>query len=369
MSFALSEDQARVLVQIRHWIDHPDLPELTLGGYAGTGKTTMIKHLMGLNMRVAVCAFTGRAAYVLRSKGVPATTIHGLIYQPMEVCAETLLPVGDCEEHEGECVAELKFARVPEISADLIIVDEASMVSTRIYEDLMSFGVPTLFVGDHGQLEPIGDNPGLMLDPKLRLEKIHRQAEQSAIIQFAHHVRRGGRPRTMGPEAQIIRTARAPANVAAYDVVLCGRNKTRVEVNERIRRDRGFSGPLPIPGERVICLRNDNEHGIFNGMQATVVDLTTKGKKVLLTVEDDIGTRIPNLPIELAQFGFEKTLDHVTRDKTLWDFGYCLTVHKSQGGEWQSVCVLEWIHPNWKTERWRYTAATRASERLTYCLH
>ena len=58
-------------------------PIQTLGGYAGTGKSTVISHLIDILPNWKVCAFTGKAANVLRKKGVPATTIHSLIYKPL----------------------------------------------------------------------------------------------------------------------------------------------------------------------------------------------------------------------------------------------------------------------------------------------
>ena len=370
----LSEDQSWALAEVEGWLSDPYSRSLTRGGYAGTGKTTLIREIVADRSRVRVCAYTGKAAYVLQCKGISATTIHRLIYQPIVVCALSNFVLSDCncrqQKPPRKCVPETQFVPIPELDVDLIVIDEASMVNTAIYDDLKSFDVPLLFVGDHGQLEPIGRNPRLMVDPDLRLEKIHRQAEQSPIIRFAHHVRRGLPPETMGTQASVIRTDNAPKDLERFDVILCGKNSTRVAINCKIRSIRGCAGELPHPGERVICLRNDHQRGIFNGMQATVVEvMETDSDGILMLVEDDLGNHLPPMPIAPEQFGVEKTLDKASRRKTLWDFGYALTVHKSQGSEWPRVCVLEWIHHEWSSERWRYTAATRASDELVYCLH
>ena len=411
----LSEDQLRGLDAIDQWLRDRSSPYFTLGGYAGCGKSTLVGRLLAesAGMRVAVCAFTGKAAHVLRTKGIKrAKTIHSTIYAPTEVCKNCEHPleqrrdpwdydapifepdpqaveVGDpsqqphpptvefrpraptCDRIPGCAGAgeKTQFKLIPELDAQLIVVDEASMVSTQIHNDLLSFGIPILYVGDHGQLEPIGANPKLMLDPHFKLEKIHRQAEGSEILQFAQHVRTHGTPKTFGKDAVVLDTNRVPRDAHEYDIVLCGKNTTRVAVNARIRRDRGFTSPLPEPGESVVCLRNNREHKLFNGMLATVLDVRVDDRvdHPEIDIEDDEGVVRRGLRFEPAQFGSEDILDTRSRKTCLFDFGYALTVHKSQGSEFSRVLVLEWFHRDTSAARWRYTAATRASEQLVWC--
>lgn len=353
----LSPDQAKAMDAIRKWLKS-GRKRLTLGGYAGTGKTTLIREIRK-EARASVCAFTGKAAHVLTTKGVEASTIHRLIYQPYDECTKCKRDAEDCRCKKPKI--ETRFRKVPMLPCNLVVVDEASMVNRELLVDLESFRVPVLYVGDHGQLEPVGDDPGLMRDPEIRLEQIHRQAAGSPVIQFAHHVRKGGRPTSFGEDAAV--RVGLPANLTDFDIVLCGYNKTRVAVNAAIRKRLGFSGDLPMEGERVICLRNDRNFGIFNGMLGTV-------KKVDggLTVEDDLGFEFLDMPFEPDQFGAEKTIGDTPRGLTLWDFGYCLTAHKSQGSEWDRVLVAEQIASIWSAQRWRYTTATRAAKRLVYCL-
>jgi exodeoxyribonuclease-5 len=375
------------------WLDDPAAPmKLTLGGYAGTGKTTVIKAIVNDvgTTKVKVAAFTGKAASVLKSKGVEATTLHRLVYSPSESCVDCGRAPDSCSStnrsnrtrRENAAKASSRpnysafplcpqtgtrmgWVRVPSIDAELVIIDEASMLSARLMRDLEMFGIKVLYVGDHGQLEPVGEDPGLMVNPDIRLETIHRQAAGSSIIRFAHQLRRGELPQYSSSDEQLRIHRGVPADLARYDVVLCGFNKTRVHVNRKIRKHRGFSGPLPTVGERVVCLRNDSERGLFNGMQATVTGITAGGE---MSVVDDVGTEYGDLPVLPHQFGSEKTLQFDRdEDWTLWDFGYAMTVHKSQGSEWESVCVLEQLAAMWTASRWRYTAATRASDRLTYC--
>lgn len=419
----LSEDQLRGLDAIDEWFHAKSRPYFTLGGYAGCGKSTLVGRFMqeSAGLRVAVCAFTGKAAHVLRTKGIKrAKTIHSTIYAPTEICKNCEKPLAEAQpqpewhdvpppddEHgapqpvrieyapaslvptpriveirrpqpapgcnrEPGCAGagtKTRFDLIPELDAKLIVVDEASMVSSRIHEDLLSFGIPILYVGDHGQLEPIGPNPKLMLDPHFKLEKIHRQAEGSDILQFAQHVRTHGEPKSFGRNATVLETKTVPRDAHEYDIVLCGKNATRVAVNAWIRKKRGYTQALPEPGESVVCLRNNREHQIFNGMLATVLEVRADDRvdHPEIDIVDDEGVVRRGIRFAPDQFGCEELLETRSRKTCLFDFGYALTCHKSQGSEWGRVLVLEWFHRDTSAARWRYTAATRASEQLVWC--
>lgn len=350
-----------------------------LGGLAGTGKTTIIRWIeKAAGLDVAVCAFTGRAAYVLRNKGLKsATTIHRTIYMPVPTCETCGMAVDDFADHPNYWCDHpsvgVRFVTHSGLPYDLIIVDEASMVNADIQADLESYKIPVLYVGDHGQLEPIGDNPRLMVRPDVTLETVHRQAVGSPILELAYMVRSGKPPETTGPQAQVVSASTMPKDAADFDIVICGFNKERAAINRWMRRQHGRSGPVQ-EGDRIVCLRNDHDRGLFNGMLATVlharIGLSNKGRKIpVLDVEDDMGERYMNLPYAADQFGAEGKLDDVRRDKTLWDYGYCLTAHKAQGGEWDRVLVLEQIGGSWDARRWRYTAVTRAAKELVYCVN
>src|SRR6185369_235022 len=181
MSYVLSQDQAAALRQIGAWYRAKPSLNLTLGGYAGTGKTTLIAYLrqaladFEADATVGFCAYTGKATRVLQEKlrerkamrqGDSVSTIHSLIYTT--------------EEGSGGAP---KWIRKDALERSLIVVDEASMVDEQIWNDLLSFGVPILAVGDHGQLPPVGSAFNLMANPAVRLERIFRQEADSAIIE------------------------------------------------------------------------------------------------------------------------------------------------------------------------------------------
>src|SRR5271170_373695 len=212
----LTTEQQSKMDDILCWYVVADGP-LTLGGYAGTGKTTLLGHLQqsldaasgfGRKPRVVFASYTGKAVSVLRKKlppGSEAMTLHRLLYRPrqIEVCAYTSEPVERkydsngqlvtlCETHCDEtesCEVKKKVDFTPSAfpleGIDLVVVDEASMVTEKIWADLTSHGVPILAVGDHGQLPPIRSDFDLMRKPDIRLEKILRQAADNPIIKMA----------------------------------------------------------------------------------------------------------------------------------------------------------------------------------------
>ena len=357
-----AEQEAAVDAAVRS-LSGEGAENLTIGGFAGTGKTTVIKtvveRMRAAGKFVAVVAFAGKAVSVLRRKGLyGAQTLHSLIYKP--------------DKKDGV----LTFTKVFDLDCDAVIVDEASMINTALYEDLLSFGKPVVFIGDHGQLEPIGDNPGVMSNPHIKLEKIHRQAEGSAILWLAHLFREGKKPNwATVPVAEIRKLEkREVAKVAhEYDVILCGFNKTRALMNSIVRENRGYQSEL-VEGERLICLKN-NRIGFFNGMMFTIEKIhekknvfTAGGFRDCLVVDlkTDDGVARPKVTVWLTN-GEQVDLRDMPHDIVVADYGYALTCHKSQGSEFTKVLVIEeiWVE-KWDPRRWKYTAATRASKELAW---
>src|SRR3954467_15749379 len=151
-----------------------------LCGFAGTGKTTLARHIAEhVDGKVLFAAFTGKAALVMRSKGCQgASTIHSLIYRTLESGAE--IP------------SFTLWDDAPASKAKLIVIDECSMVDAELGRDLMSFGVPVLVLGDPAQLPPI-QGGGFFTDcePDAMLTEVHRQAQDDPIVRMSMDIRAG----------------------------------------------------------------------------------------------------------------------------------------------------------------------------------
>lgn len=356
-----SREQLLAIEKIQCWRSREDNQVMTLGGYAGTGKTTITAHLAKLWPNAAVCAYTGKAASVLRSKGVnDASTIHGLIYRP-------------AHDHGGPT----RFIKSDYINASCILVDEASMVDRWIHKDLKTFRKPILYIGDHGQLEPVMRHQGdinLMADPDIRLETVHRQAADNPILRLAAAFREGRdqqvkdahRKGWRDKTGRVTLVGRSEWRNHLKGQVICGTNRTRHEVNQLMRKQKGYSGMAPNVGERVICLQNNQYWQIYNGQMFTVEHVGAWREIMDITVKNDDG-RIIGMQCLIKQFGKDKFQDHRDKQVVLFDFGNCLTGHKAQGSEYDEVTVIEEIAPAWNAQRWRYTTTTRAKERLVYC--
>ena len=350
----LSNQQKQALHQIYSGLNDEHLTEQTLGGYAGTGKTTLISYLTKFFPDYGVCAYTGKAANVLRTKGMHgATTIHSRIYEP--------------KFNKGIVYFDLKANP----NCDGFIVDEASMVSKEIYQDLKIFGLPLIFVGDHGQLEPVDSDFNLMASPMYRLEEIHRNA--GTIARYAEHLRFGYAARgyrdPQSNKVEFLSNKQVTDDLlTSVDQVICAYNATRVAYNDRIRSALGFSGGVKV-GERVMCLRNNMELNLFNGMQGTIVSMY-KGKRGRQFMDFDFdGNVLAGIPLCMKQFGQEKyNIKHGKGTNNPFDFAYCITCHKAQGDEWGDILVIEQKCRKWDHRRWAYTAASRARNKLWWKL-
>jgi exodeoxyribonuclease V len=383
----LSPDQQQILNVLSKWLkDDNRSPHITIGGFAGTGKTTLISYLRNLlvdkndkkkKVKVAFCSYTGRATQNMKSKLIEHnafykqdshTTIHGLIYSPR---------VNSNDEIIGW---DLK----PTIDARLIIVDEASMIDERIWSDLLSYKIPIIAVGDHGQLPPINGSFNLMENPHLKLEKIHRQAQGNPIIDISILARNEGEIPAKSYGSGIIKYSNREGDSASISeellksyntntIVLCGYNTTRNKINNFIRNALGFETQEPQKGDRVICLRNNHEKGIYNGMLGTITSIKSKSIDWYQVEIDMDDTEKPYQGlIYKPQFGAPQSINF-TKDRRLvgkgdlFDFGYALTVHKSQGSQAERVIMFEERFKKiddqmWK--KWLYTGVTRAKKEL-----
>lgn len=333
-------------------------------GYAGTGKTTLAKHLAeGAGGDVCYCAFTGKAALMMQRNGCrDASTIHALIYS--------------VEERADGSVRFVINAGSPAEKAALIVVDECSMVDEELARDLMSFNTPILVLGDPAQLPPVkGTGYFTEVRPDVMLTEIHRQAAENPIIRLATTVREGGRIEvgTYGESRVVPRGTLTGRDVLKAGQVLVGKNATRQGFNRQLRGLLGYETEFPEPGDKLVCLRNDKTLGIFNGGLFAVTEVLHKKcdrDHIALEVQSDDFPHRGAIEVKVRRECFTGGLDDLPRDDLRgtqqFDFGYALTVHKSQGSQWPEVIIYDESGVfREEANRWKYTALTRAQERLT----
>lgn len=377
----LSRDQQLALDGLLHWYKSGHKKQfITLGGYAGTGKTTLISVLKkeltaeDKKLEIVFCSYTGKAAQNLKNKlklhdkvscKDTISTIHGLIYNPIENANQEI--VG--------------WERKAELEKDLIIIDEASMVDETIWKDLLSYAIPIVAVGDHGQLPPIKSSFNLMEKPDILLTEIHRQAKDNPIIKVSKFARETGAIPIEKFGKTVVKFSHEDFSVSSEmlegytkdTLILCGYNSTRTKINQFIRQTLGFESTSPESGDRVICLRNNHKRGVYNGMLGTISHLKLKEKdwyEAEIKMDDN---EKPYVGLIYApQFGATNAINFTINRKNatkgdLFDFGYALTVHKAQGSQAKKVILFEERFKQMDGEMWKkwlYTAVTRAEEEL-----
>ncbi|GAA1620878.1 ATP-dependent RecD-like DNA helicase [Kribbella sancticallisti] len=392
----LSGQQAQAMRRIKRWYGSGASQTYRLFGYAGTGKTTLARKVAGhLGIgSVMYAAYTGKAAHVMRSKGCEgASTLHSLIYLPVEKVR------AEADELKAELNAERNADRRTEMldrirkletdlstpewivnrdsplrDADLLIIDEVSMVDEVMAKDVLSFGVPVLALGDPAQLPPPrGSRAGYFTDarPDYLLTEVHRQAAHSIVLEFATGVREGKRliPQRYGSNSIYLPVSSKQA--MRFGQVITGTNRERWRRIHKLRTLHGLDGDLPVPGDRVICLKNNRDLDIFNGQMFSVVGSEPHGRDgIWLTVEGEDGAvlEIPAWRDGFRGMDQEKAFEavaHRRRERAFMTYGWAITCHKSQGSQWGSVLIVDesrWFGKD--RVKWLYTAITRAEFRI-----
>jgi exodeoxyribonuclease-5 len=393
-----SPQQLEAMADVADFIHMSDRKVFRLDGYAGTGKTTLATTLAeGVKGEVIYGTFTGKAAAVMRSKGCRgARTIHSLIYNPRDKSEARLEelqkelhglkkvftsgPTDRMKVLEVEVERELENLQRPAFSlnydselrdASLLILDEHSMIDERMGEDLLSFGTKILALGDPAQLPPVGGDGFFMRGtPDVVLTEIHRQAADNPILYLATRTR-NGQPLLAGDYGEaVVKSIATDAELIDADQVLCGRNRTRKALNERIRSLLGRTSKMPEEGDKLVCLRNNKDKGLLNGTLWEVVTVWTsvsgENETVGLRLRDDDGRTVETRAWSSIFHGEDLKLPfQQRRSYDEFDYGYALTVHKSQGSQWDKVLLIDesraFEEDGW---RWLYTGITRAARQL-----
>jgi exodeoxyribonuclease V len=367
----------------------------TIAGLAGTGKSTIVSVIiaeMGLDYdEVAFVAYTGMAASVLLRKGnKSAMTIHKLIYQAIPI------------EDANGIVTHFDFILKTELDnkkIKLIVVDEVSMVNTPMLNDIQTFKVKTMALGDPGQLPPITGGNSLLENPDVFLDEVLRQALDNPIIWLSMLAREGKAiPHgTFGDRVQVVRRNELyPEMFLHADQIIAGKNATVKALNAYHRKEiLGIENPFPIVGDKLICLKNDwnyriTENGVeiflVNGLIGNLTSIENQKRPMLYKIgfqpnflENE---QFDKLFAEKMFFMNDKVKESIN-PKSLYvfrkpiidsygiqefQFGYAITGHKSQGSEFPNVLAFDEILNRSLVNKWRYTVMTRASERLIYVI-
>lgn len=369
-----SPQQGEAIKAVIDWLkDRRSKQIFRLFGFAGSGKTTMAKEIAAaVEGTVLYMAYTGKAALVLRKKGCAgAGTIHSHIYKPVE----------------DPVTGHVEFTLDPDspvAGASLVIVDEVSMVGEELALDLLSYGTKVLVLGDPAQLPPVkGEGYFINTEPDVMLTEVHRQAAENPIIRMSMDVRegRGLVPGQYGSSIVVQRRSldkdALRAMVLEADQMLCGLNKTRQTFNGRIRELKGLAGRdggspwAPVKGDRLVCLKNNRTKGLLNGGLWEVDRIEPALRfnfQMLVSSLDEPGSAAVDALVPREFFkGAEKDLDWKTLRKVdHFTYGYALTVHKSQGSQWDNVLLFDESGVfREDAAKHLYTGLTRAAERVT----
>ena len=409
---------------------------VALRGYAGCGKSAIIpalrQALADVGIPVSIGSPTHRAAMILRRKGLTeATTLHAQALTPYFTVeyAAAMAYLGEAVPYRLEDSLTVSADAIPwlvsqHLRADTdlanlqrtsrlygakkaleslgvsgrehfdgfgpkqgqgcLIIDEASMLG-REQLALCQQAFPLLcLIGDPGQLPPVRDTRVLETVAGMDLTQIHRQAAGSPILQLAYAARRGEPVwHQFTPEAGAVELWRQ-ANAATFlqAPLLVWRNSTRLDCTRAMRAALYGDDMALAVGEPLVCRASsaaDRADGFYNNALFRVVDTSVVDARQVTVMPD--GSDDPSEARDVIVHLEELDGDRVDPRAVVFRFGYCLTVHTAQGGEWPTVAIS---HPDLLAyagfvrrkaehaqdlQQWLYTALTRAKQCVGFLTH
>lgn len=385
MDFELNEQQKEALDKSLYWWNKKYKQVFEISGPAGSGKTTIVDFLIkniGLQQdEVLFMAYVGKATMALTLRGNNAKTIHSTIYNLVEV--PIIDENGNYHKKNGRIIMKPIFEKkesLPE-HIKLLVIDEGSMINRNIAEDILSFGIPILILGDLNQLPPVFGEPYFLINPDVILTKIMRQAENDPIIMLSQMALRNefipiGK---YGSRCFVIEKENITDNMLIKsDIVICGKNKTRDNINKYVRHTiKKIDKAYPTIGEKIICRQNNWNLSIndncflINGLIGYIEDVyidTYNGKSICIDFRPEFldNNCFEKIPIDY-NFLFSSINKKTNKKNYLnkFEFAYAITAHLAQGSQYEKVFVYdEKIGDKEYYRKWLYTAITRASKYL-----
>lgn len=463
----LTPGQQRAFLKLMDFMDSPNKKVFILKGYAGTGKTTLMKSLIEefkkLNKRFYLLASTGRAAKILSNiTGNSATTVHSLIYKYSNLNQDLEKLVAERErtgiDKSGQLLLNFSLSVLQQDDDPrkrIYIIDESSMISDkidnnptqalfgsgRLLKDLLNYDKQGkfIFVGDNCQLPPVNQStsPALSIEyfaqylqiqaEEAELTDIVRQSNENDIVVAAKKIRNlyyncptekwGKFPlknynniHIFPDEASLINDYRERIKKHGYNeaTLICKSNKSCDTITSFLRPSLGLHSSGVQAGDLLLVTQNNLISGLMNGDLVTVEEVEkTKQVKANLTFvnvrvkELFTGRTYSQLLIEDVLQGMQTNLTATQQKELFIDFfirmkrkgirqgsdlfnsnmqkdvylnalravyGFALTCHKSQGGEWNHVYLNMPRNITYNVKpavyQWLYTAMTRAKTKL-----
>jgi exodeoxyribonuclease-5 len=329
---------------------------MVISGAAGTGKSSTVKYLVEiLDLKVyevLFVAMTGKASLVLRRKGNIAYTVHKAFYNVYKT-------------PNGKFGFKLKNS-LPSI-IKLVVVDECSMLNDKMVEDILSLNKKTIFLGDPYQLPPIFGQNTKLINPRdidYELTDIMRQENDSKILTLANMAKNGEFIKVGKYGNCNVIFMKDLKKIEKYDVILTYRNETRRKFNSVVRKIKKINSIYPIKGEKLVGLKNNYYHqldfediSIFptNGLtcialnNAKIHDKTTFRLKYIPDFFNNDSKYFDTL-CKRHYFDAYST-NTVIKDENSekndeneivdLDFSYALSIHRSQGSEYNKVLIID----------------------------
>lgn len=379
-----TEDQVELLNRLDDWYPNArrrNKMYYSYSGRPGTGKTTVINEFvrrLGLHPdEYVAAAYVGKAVLVLLRHGVPASTIHSLIYAPTIV---TLRPYTK-DNPTDRVVRKMVFQLRESLKQDpkLIIVDEAGQVNDKMLGDLLSFGIPVVFIGDKDQLPPVFGICSVMLHPDFVLRQIMRQALDDPIVTIADDILEGVPLQygTYGLSKIVPFIDWDEKLLTEYDIVICGTNRTREALNQKMRELRGIVSPDPVFDDKMICRQNCWDQVIdgiplTNGLVGYITNIDRakifRGHIKIDFEPDFMEESFINVPMDMKYLhaSYEERRAYGMSQYTKFEYGYAITAYLCQGSEYENVLYIdEPLRDRDKSKKQIYTAVTRAKTSVT----
>lgn len=386
-----NEGQERVIQEAVHIIKNTSEQVVQISGGPGTGKSTILLEIFKrLNIplnRIAPMAFMGQASIILRVKGFKnAKTIHSWLFTPEEV-----VKVRDgnivMNEYYNTPTTEVVFVPKPLDDIDIIAIDEGGSVPEHLKSEIESRGKKIIVTGDLDQLPPVGDKPAYLYSGKvLRLTENMRQNSGSYIPYLANRILKG-LPIHKGFYNDVLVIEESELTNKMYlnsDIILCGKNNTRDNINKKIRKDLlRIDSDIPLYGERVVCRKNNwntevDGINLTNGLTGNIDSFPSvygfDGKKL----EIDFKPFISNTVFKGIHIDYNYlTSNHEQRKLLKYDkysrgdkfeFAYANTTHLSQGSQYANgIYISEYLSKSIQ-KNLDYTGITRFSNSLIYVI-